>query len=196
MTVPSGKLICPPTGFVILHFEVQWVYTVYRSLSRIMFPVPTIACSGSIHRFHRYSCLDDITSLLLMMTWTVTLFIYLEYRFRPNYRALRFFTITGQTCGKICIHLYYKDTLRKRWVKDLSNDSYAIFFVFFYSDFLIWIASTSWCNSNGYPQHMHKNYTGCRGVVGWCEGAVYLTSLGRPTDIGLQLGKACYPCSG
>ena len=23
MTVPSGKLICPPTGFVILHFEVQ-----------------------------------------------------------------------------------------------------------------------------------------------------------------------------
>ena len=37
---------------------------------------------------------------------------------------------------------------------------------------------------------------GCAGVVGWCEGAVYLTSLGRPTDIGLQLGKACYPCSG
>ena len=34
------------------------------------------------------------------------------------------------------------------------------------------------------------------GVVGWCEGAVYLTSLGRPTDIGLHLGKACYPCSG
>ena len=33
-------------------------------------------------------------------------------------------------------------------------------------------------------------------MVGWCEGAVYLTSLGRPTDIGLQLGKACYPCSG
>ena len=33
------------------------------------------------------------------------------------------------------------------------------------------------------------------GVVGWCEGAVYLTSLGRPTDIGLQLGKACYPCT-
>ena len=34
------------------------------------------------------------------------------------------------------------------------------------------------------------------GVVGWCEGAVYLTSPGHPTDIGLQLGKACYPCSG
>ena len=33
------------------------------------------------------------------------------------------------------------------------------------------------------------------GVVRWCEGVVYLTSLGRPTDYGLLLGKACYPCS-
>ena len=40
------------------------------------------------------------------------------------------------------------------------------------------------------------NTTLNQGVVGWCEGAVYLTSPGRPTDIGLQLGKACYPCSG
>ena len=38
--------------------------------------------------------------------------------------------------------------------------------------------------------------TSAAGVVGWCEGAVYLTSPGCPTDIGLQLGKACYPCSG
>ena len=37
---------------------------------------------------------------------------------------------------------------------------------------------------------------GIFGGGGWCEGAVYLTSPGRPTDIGLQLGKACYPCSG
>ena len=29
------------------------------------------------------------------------------------------------------------------------------------------------------------------GVVG-C-GVVYLTLLGSPTDIGLQIGKACYP---
>ena len=29
-------------------------------------------------------------------------------------------------------------------------------------------------------------------VVWWCEDVVYLTSPGRPTDIGLQLGKACY----
>ena len=33
------------------------------------------------------------------------------------------------------------------------------------------------------------------GAVGWCEGVVYLTSPGRPTDIGLQLGKTCCPCS-
>ena len=38
-------------------------------------------------------------------------------------------------------------------------------------------------------------FTKQAGVVGWCEGAVYLKSLGRPTDIGLQLGKACYPCT-
>ena len=31
------------------------------------------------------------------------------------------------------------------------------------------------------------------GVVG-CGEDVYLTSPGRPTDIGLQLGKACCPC--
>ena len=33
------------------------------------------------------------------------------------------------------------------------------------------------------------------GVVGFGEGVVYLTSLVRPADIGLQLGKACYPYS-
>ena len=45
-----------------------------------------------------------------------------------------------------------------------------------------------------FPQSPGKVWLG--GVVGWCEGAVYLTSPGRPTDIGLQLGKTCYPCSG
>ena len=34
-----------------------------------------------------------------------------------------------------------------------------------------------------------------KGMVGWCEGVMYLATPGRPTDIGLQLGKACYPCS-
>ena len=32
-------------------------------------------------------------------------------------------------------------------------------------------------------------------VVGCGEGVVYLTSPGRPTDIDLQLGNACYPYS-
>ena len=34
-----------------------------------------------------------------------------------------------------------------------------------------------------------------RGMVGWCEGVLYLRAPGPPIDIGLQLGKACYPCS-
>ena len=32
-------------------------------------------------------------------------------------------------------------------------------------------------------------------VVGCGKGVVYLASLGRLTDIGLWLGKACYPCN-
>ena len=33
-----------------------------------------------------------------------------------------------------------------------------------------------------------------KGMVG-CGKGVYLTSPGHPIEIGLQLGKACYPCS-
>ena len=33
-----------------------------------------------------------------------------------------------------------------------------------------------------------------QGVVGCGKGVVYLASPGPPTDIGEQLGKACYPC--
>ena len=33
------------------------------------------------------------------------------------------------------------------------------------------------------------------GVVGCGESVVYLAPPGRPIDIGLQLGKACYPYS-
>ena len=33
------------------------------------------------------------------------------------------------------------------------------------------------------------------GMLG-CGGVMYLTSAGRPADIGLQLGKACFPSSG
>ena len=34
-----------------------------------------------------------------------------------------------------------------------------------------------------------------RGMGGCGEGVVYLLSPGRPTEIGLQFGKSCYPCS-
>ena len=33
------------------------------------------------------------------------------------------------------------------------------------------------------------------GLLGCVEGFMYLTSPGHQTDIGLQLGKACYSCS-
>ena len=33
------------------------------------------------------------------------------------------------------------------------------------------------------------------GVVGYGKRVVHLISPGHPADIGLQLGKACYPCS-
>ena len=34
------------------------------------------------------------------------------------------------------------------------------------------------------PDQSYKEQFDLRGMVGWCEGAVYLTSPGRPTDIG------------
>ena len=34
-----------------------------------------------------------------------------------------------------------------------------------------------------------------KGVVRCGEGVMYLTTPGHPIDIGLQLGKACYPCN-
>ena len=36
---------------------------------------------------------------------------------------------------------------------------------------------------------------GVGGGGGGGKGVGYLKSMGRPTDIGLQLDKACYPCS-
>ena len=46
------------------------------------------------------------------------------------------------------------------------------------------------------PQHVPwPRFDMAVGVVGSGNGVLYLTSPGRPTEIGLQLGKACYPCS-
>ena len=57
----------------------------------------------------------------------------------------------------------------------------------------MWIPPLIWSYEYGNTYFIVLKFIG---VVGWCEGAVYLTSPGRPTDTGLQLGKACYPCSG
>ena len=43
--------------------------------------------------------------------------------------------------------------------------------------------------------YLMHNFLEESGVVGLGKGVMYLTSLGCPADIGLQLGKACYPCS-
>ena len=53
------------------------------------------------------------------------------------------------------------------------------------------------CNRNGFKPHSSRRgiLLSIEGVVGWCESVMYLMSQGRPADIGLQLGKACYPCS-
>ena len=32
-------------------------------------------------------------------------------------------------------------------------------------------------------------------MVGYGEGVMHLVSPGHVTEIGLQLGKACYPCT-
>ena len=44
-------------------------------------------------------------------------------------------------------------------------------------------------------REMQEGVAGGGGGGGGGEGVVYLTSSGRLTEIGLQLGKACYPCS-
>ena len=41
-----------------------------------------------------------------------------------------------------------------------------------------------------------KLYVPSERVVGYREEVVYLMSPGRPTDIGLQSGKACCPLAG
>ena len=89
---------------------------------------------------------------------------------QPNYCIvlLGFQKILGKLVVK-----YKKVCLKTRSINDVSNGVYAMFLCFFFFLFslwkhmlwvLIWIASTSWCNSNEYPQHMHiqevKN-TGC-----------------------------------
>ena len=41
----------------------------------------------------------------------------------------------------------------------------------------------------------YQDFLAVQGAVGCGKGDGYLMSPGRPTDIGLELGKACYPFS-
>ena len=63
-----------------------------------------------------------------------------------------------------------------------------------HSDYLIQIVDI---NSHTERQTGQIQISSGGGVGGGGVGerVVYLLSLGRPTDIGFQLGKACYPCS-
>ena len=51
-----------------------------------------------------------------------------------------------------------------------------------------------WETTQIYPQGLTCCCTPTMGVVGWCEGAVYLNYRGVQLILA-QLGKACYPCS-
>ena len=62
----------------------------------------------------------------------------------------------------------------------------------FFSFYLTSINLTIWPVVLNY---LNSVYSLMLGVVGCGEGVMYLMSLGHPTDIGLQLGKACHPCS-
>ena len=63
-----------------------------------MFPVPTIACSGSIHRFHRYSC--STRRFVLIFAWCYFVLVFFSplsiaitslWEERANLRAFRTF---------------------------------------------------------------------------------------------------------
>ena len=71
---------------------------------------------------------------------------------------------------------------RACWVKNSVNDIFKLFF------FVLFLLIS--------PENRVEISCTLLCMVGWCEGVMYFLSPGRPADIGLQLGKACYPCSG
>ena len=58
---------------------------------------------------------------------------------------------------------------------------------------LIMNTTTYFCERR--KKAFHGAFIATSGMVTCGEGVMYLTSLGRPTEIDLQLGKACCPCS-
>ena len=51
------------------------------------------------------------------------------------------------------------------------------------------------CGTDGGHKDLDLDQLVDLGVIRCGKGVVHLMSLGHPPDIGLQLGKACNPCS-
>ena len=113
-----------------------------------------------------------IFSHFFFLTW---LLLHCKYHILPNYRTVLsgFSKLLGKFVEKY-VSTYTKGTLEKRSAKDLSNNAYAMFFLFFFSDFLyngVWcgylfeLHQPCWCSSNGYQDIClyteDKKYTGC-----------------------------------
>ena len=62
-----------------------------------------------------------------------------------------------------------------------------------YLDVLNW--QEDWCKIPVQSFIQYRLSMPSIGKVGCGKGVMYLKSSKRPTDVGLQLGKACYPCS-
>ena len=111
--------------------------------------------------------LNLLSLITLASLWKIPYSTYLLHC------VLRFFKNTEKTCGKICTYLYLGCTLKN--IKWGLCDVFVFCCCFFFPRFslskhmllaLIWIASTSRCNSNGYQQHVsflrsRQKYTGC-----------------------------------
>ena len=62
-----------------------------------------------------------------------------------------------------------------------------------YSDHIVWLYMLVMIID--IQMHANTGFTKVGGVAGCGEGVTYLTSPVHSTDIGLHLGKACYPCN-
>ena len=81
----------------------------------------------------------------------LTLYKYIPYSTLLPHHALRFFTITGKTCGKICMGRLKKGQ-RRTYLMNLMRCFCSFFILIFYIKHMLWVLSR--CNSNGYPQLM------------------------------------------
>ena len=113
--------------------------------------------------------------------------IFREVLGRFSYFSMKMYAVcTKCTHKNRLIEAYHYLKVRK----DISKFSPLVFWPS--AMFISWLEKQFRC-----PQIMFEplKFDCICGMVGRCESGVYLISPGRPTDTGLQLGKACYPCS-